>query len=596
MPIYNAPLRDMRFVYSELFDGEDLQKLDGFEEASPDLVDAILEEAGRFCENEIFPLNQVGDQEGCTFNDGVVTVPTGFKQAYDDYYENGYGALTAPVEFGGQGLPKTLGFLVEEILCSSNMSFGMYPGLTEGACRAVEAFASDELKATYLENMIEGKWSGVMCLTESHCGTDLGLLRTNAVEQDDGSYQLSGSKIFISAGEHDMTENIIYLVLARTPGAPEGIRGVSLFLVPKFKVTDAGEVGKRNGVSCGSIEHKMGIHGNSTCVINFDSAQGYLVGRLNKGMKAMFVMMNTARLGVSMQGLGIGEVAYQNAVGYARDRLQGRSLKGAVQPDKPADPLMVHPDVRRMLLTMRAYTEGNRALAVWVSRALDTAEKATDVQQKEDADAFVALMTPIMKSFMTDCGSDIANLGVQVFGGHGYISEWGMEQYVRDARIAQIYEGTNGIQALDLVGRKMPEKMGRNLRPFFHEVSTYLEEKAHDDRDEMQSLIMGLAKSFGRLQIVTGWIAQKGLKNPEEGAAAATDYLRLFALVALGYMWLRMADIALEKREGDEPEFYQAKLDTARFYCSRILPQTGALMSAIMSGSDSMMSFNEPAF
>lgn len=598
MPIYNAPLRDLRFVYNELFDSADLQQLDGFEEASPDLVEAVLEEAGRFCENEILPLNQSGDCEGCTFENGEVHVPNGFKQAYDAYYENGYGTITAPVEYGGQGLPKTLGFMLEEILCSTNMSFGMYPGLTEGACRALEQFGSEELKQTYLEKMIAGQWSGVMCLTESHCGTDLGLIRTKAEPdvEDADVYRLSGSKIFISAGEHDMTENIIYLVLARTPGAPEGIRGISLFLVPKFNVNAEGEIAERNGVSCGSIEHKMGIHANSTCVINFDNAQGYLVGELHKGMPAMFVMMNTARLGVGMQGLGISEIAYQNAVDYARNRLQGRALKGAAQPDKPADPLTVHPDVRRMLLTMRAYTEGNRALNIWVARSLDIAAKSADTQQKEDAEAFVALMTPIVKSFMTDCGSDIANMGLQVFGGHGYISEWGMEQYVRDARIAQIYEGTNGIQALDLVGRKMPEKMGRNLRPFFHEVSAYLEEKAHDDRDEMQPLIMGLAKSFGRLQVVTGWIAQKGLKNPEEGAAAATDYLRMFALVALGYMWLRMADIALEQRDGDESVFYQAKLDTARFYCARLLPQTGALMSAIMSGSASMMGFNEAAF
>ncbi|CAA6826902.1 MAG: Acyl-CoA dehydrogenase (EC [uncultured Thiotrichaceae bacterium] len=596
MPIYNAPLRDLKFVYNELFDADDLQQLPGFEEATPDLVDAILEEAGKFCENELLPLNQVGDQEGCQFEDGKVTAPPGFKAAYDAFHENGYAGLIAPPEYGGQGLPKTLGFMVQEIICSTNMAFGMYPGLTEGACRAIEEFASDELKETYLPKMIEGTWSGVMCLTEPHCGTDLGLIRTKADANDDGSYSITGTKIFISAGEHDMTENIVHLVLARAPDAPEGIKGISLFLVPKMSVNDDGSVGDANNVVCGAIEHKMGIHGNSTCVMNFDGAHGFLVGTLHKGMSAMFVMMNAARLGVGMQGLGISEVAYQNAVSYARDRIQGRSLKGATQPEKAADPLTVHPDVRRMLLTMRAYTEGNRALNVWVARALDMSINAEDPKQREDAEALVALMTPVCKSFMTDCGSDVANMGVQVFGGHGYIAEWGMEQFVRDARIAQIYEGTNGIQALDLVGRKMPEKMGRNLRPFFHEVSAYLEEKVHDERDEMQSLIMSLAKSFGRLQIVTGWIAQQGMKNPEEGAAAATDYLRLFALVALGYMWLRMADIALDKRAGDEPVFYQAKLDTARFFCNRLLPQTGALMSAIMSGSDTMMSFNEAAF
>ncbi|MEZ5478818.1 MAG: acyl-CoA dehydrogenase C-terminal domain-containing protein [Thiolinea sp.] len=596
MPIYNAPLRDLRFVYNELFDGSRLQALPGFDETTPDLVEAILEEAGRFCENELLPLNQVGDREGCRFDDGQVSVPTGFKQAYDAYYENGYGALTAPEEYGGQGLPKTVGFMVEEIVCATNMAFGMYPGLTDGACRAIEKFATDELKQTYLPNMIAGTWSGVMCLTEAHSGTDLGLLRTKAEDNGDGSYALSGTKIFISAGEHDMSENIVYLVLARAPDAPEGIKGISLFLVPKFLVNDDGSLGERNGVSCGSIEHKMGIHGNSTCVINLDGATGYLVGSLHKGMAAMFVMMNAARLGVGMQGLGISEVAYQNAVSYARERLQGRSLKGAVQPEKPADPLMVHPDVRRMLLTMRAYTEGNRALNIWVARALDTAEHSEDETERQNAESFVALMTPIVKAFMTDCGSEIANLGVQVYGGHGYIAEWGMEQFVRDARIAQIYEGTNGIQALDLVGRKLPEGMGRNLRPFFHEVSAYLEEKMHDDRAEMQGLIMALAKAFGRLQTATGFIAQKGLANPNEAAAAATDYLRLFSLVALGYLWLKMAEIALDKRDGDEAVFYQAKLDTARFYCARLLPQTGSLLSAILSGSGSMMDFAEEAF
>ena len=596
MPVYNAPLRDLKFVYNELFNADDLQQLPGFEEATPDLVEAILEEAGKFCENELLPLNQVGDQEGCQFEDGKVTTPTGFKQAYDAFHENGYAALISPPEYGGQGLPKTLGFMIQEIICATNMAFGMYPGLTEGACRAIETFASDELKQTYLPNMIAGTWSGVMCLTEPHCGTDLGMLRTKADANDDGSYHLTGTKIFISAGEHDMTDNIVHLVLARAPGAPEGIKGISLFLVPKIAVNDDGSLGESNNVVCGAIEHKMGIHGNSTCVMNFDGARGFLIGKLHKGMSAMFVMMNAARLGVGMQGLGISEVAYQNSVNYARERIQGRSLKGAAQPEKAADPLTVHPDVRRMLLTMRAYTEGNRALNVWVARALDMSINAEDPKQREDAEALVALMTPICKSFMTDCGSDIANMGVQIYGGHGYIAEWGMEQFVRDARIAQIYEGTNGIQALDLVGRKMPERMGRNLRPFFHTINEYLEEKMHDDRDEIQPLIMMLAKSFGRLQIVTGWIAQKGMKNPEEGAAAATDYLRMCSLVALGYLWLRMADIALDNLAGDETVFYQAKVDTANFFFKRLLPQTSSLMSAIMSGSDSMMSFDEAAF
>lgn len=596
MPGYKTPLRDMRFVYSELFDPAELQALPGFEEVSSELVETILEEAGKFCESELQPLNRSGDEAGCQFEGGQVITPPGFKAAYQAYCENGWSAITAAPEHGGQGLPKIIGAMIEEIICAANMSFGLYPGLTTGAYNALLRHASDALKQVYLPKMATGQWSGAMCLTEAHCGTDLGLLRTKAEPQADGSYRVTGTKIFISSGEHDLTENIIHLVLARTPDAPVGIKGISLFLVPKFLPDTQGEVGVRNGVACGSIEHKMGIKASATCVMNFDAATGYLVGTLHKGMQAMFVMMNAARMGVGMQGLGLSEVAYQNAVTYARDRLQGRSLKGAVQPDKPADPLWVHPDVRRMLLTMRAYTEGNRMLALWVARKLDMSMHASNPVQGQQAEDFVALMTPIMKAFLTDCGSEIANLGVQIYGGHGYIREWGMEQFVRDARITQIYEGTNGIQALDLVGRKMSAHVGRNLRPFFHEVAAYLEQKSSDTRDEMQPLIMGLAKAFGRLQTVTGWMAEKGLSNPEEGAGAATDYLRLFALTALAYLWARAAEIALEKRAGDEAVFYQAKLDTARFYYERILPQTGALMSMIMSGCSSMMAFNAEAF
>lgn len=596
MPGYKTPLRDMRFVYSELFDPAELQALPGFEEVSSELVETILEEAGKFCESELQPLNRSGDETGCQFEDGQVITPPGFKAAYRAYCENGWSAITAAPEHGGQGLPKIIGAMIEEIICAANMSFGLYPGLTTGAYNALLRHASDALKQVYLPKMATGQWSGAMCLTEAHCGTDLGLLRTKAEPQADGSYRVTGTKIFISSGEHDLTENIIHLVLARTPDAPAGIKGISLFLVPKFLPDAQGEAGVRNGVACGSIEHKMGIKASATCVMNFDAATGYLVGTLHKGMQAMFVMMNAARMGVGMQGLGLSEVAYQNAVTYARDRLQGRSLKGAVQPDKPADPLWVHPDVRRMLLTMRAYTEGNRMLALWVARKLDMSMHASNPVQGQQAEDFVALMTPIMKAFLTDCGSEIANLGVQIYGGHGYIREWGMEQFVRDARITQIYEGTNGIQALDLVGRKMSAHVGRNLRPFFHEVAAYLEQKSSDTRDEMQPLIMGLAKAFGRLQTVTGWMAEKGLSNPEEGAGAATDYLRLFALTSLAYLWARAAEIALEKRAGDEAVFYQAKLDTARFYYERILPQTGALMSMIMSGCGSMMAFNAEAF
>ncbi|MEN9434716.1 MAG: hypothetical protein RLZZ422_2305 [Pseudomonadota bacterium] len=596
MPIYKAPLRDLQFVYKELFDAASLQTLAGFEEVDTALTDSILEEAGRFCETVLHPLNQSGDEEGCHFNNGEVTTPKGFKEAYQAFCENGWTAVTADPNYGGQGLPKTLGMMVEEMLCSANMSFAMYPGLTEGAHNALVKFGTDELKSTYLPKMITGEWSGTMCLTEPHCGTDLGLVRTKAVPQENGTYKVTGTKIFISAGEQDLTSNIIHLVLARTPDAPAGIKGISLFIVPKYLVNSEGSLGARNGVSCGSIEHKMGIKASSTCVMNFDESEGYLVGTLNKGMQAMFQMMNTARLGVGIQGLGLSEVSYQNAVAYARDRLQGRALKASFQPEKPADPLFVHPDVRRMLLTMRAYTEGNRALAIWVARKLDESVRATDPKQKQSADDFVALMTPIVKAFMTDCASDVANLGVQIYGGHGFIREWGMEQFVRDARITQIYEGTNGIQALDLVGRKMAQNTGRLLRPFFHEVSEYLDQKASDSHDELQMMIGGLMKAFGRLQQATGFIAQQGLKDPNEGAAAATDYLRLFALVAVGYMWLRMAEVALSKRTQGETEFYQAKLDTAQFYFARLLPQTGALLSAILSGSSTLMQFNHEAF
>ena len=596
MPTYKATLRDLRFVYNELFDPTELQHLSGFEEVTPDLVEAILEEAGKFCENVLLPINRSGDEIGVRFDNGQVITPPGLKEVYLAYSENGWGALTADPDYGGQGLPKTLGIMIEEMICGANVSFGLYPGLTVGAYNALVSHGADELKQKFLPNMVAGIWSGTMCLTEPQCGTDLGMIRTKAEPQADGSYQLTGTKIFITSGEHDMTDNIIHLVLARLPDAPAGIKGISLFLVPKFMVSEDGSLGERNLVFCGSIEHKMGIHASSTCVMNFDGATGYLVGQPHKGMQAMFVMMNAERLGVGMQGLGIGEASYQNAVAYARDRIQGRALKSALQADKPADPLWVHPDVRRMLLTMRAYTEGNRALAIWVARRLDEANHTTDPQRKQDAEAFIALMTPVVKAFMTDCGSEIANLGMQVYGGHGYIREWGMEQFVRDARIAQIYEGTNGIQALDLVGRKLPANTGRNLRPFFHELSAYLESKQDDPRLEFQPFVTGLAKVFVRLQQVTGWIAEKGMKNPEESAGAATDYLRMLGLVSLAYLWARMADIALEQRQGDEALFYQAKLDTARFYFERLLPQTGALTSAIMSGCASMMNFNPEAF
>ncbi len=598
MPIYNAPLRDMRFVLTEVFDYEnDVASLPGYEEASLDLVDAILEEAAKFCENELQPLNLSGDEEGCHYENGVVRTPKGFKEAYDKFREAGWTSLANDPKYGGQGLPHVVGFAVEEMICSSNMAFGMYPGLTQGAYRAIERWASDDLKDLYLPKMTDGTWSGTMCLTEPHSGTDLGMIRTKAEPNDDGSYAITGTKIFISAGEHDLTENIIHLVLAKLPDAPPGIKGISLFLVPKFlPKEEGGEVvpGPSNGARCGSIEHKMGIKASSTCVMNFDNAQGWLVGDAHKGMRAMFAMMNAARLGVGMQGLGLAEVAYQNAAAYAKERIQGRSLTGTKEPEKAADSIIVHPDVRRMLLKSKSLTEGARALAYWAGMLLDRQHRHPDEAERAEADDFVALITPVIKAVFTDHGSDAANLAVQVHGGHGYIHEYGVEQFVRDARITQIYEGTNGIQALDMIGRKLPEGGGRLLRRFFHPMQDFLMENMADP--EMAEFVKPLFKSFGQLQQLTLHIAQKGMADPEEAGAAATEYLRFFGLVAIGWMWARMVKVAKDKVEGDDTGFYRAKLATARFYMTRVLPETASLGLAIMAGKKPLMELEEAAF
>lgn len=596
MQVYKAPLRDMKFVIHELHGSEELTKLEGQEELSADLIDDILEQAASFTESVLAPLNASGDLEGCHWENGVVRTPKGFKEAYDEFCNNGWISAASSPEFGGQGIPASVYKLVEEMICSSNLSFGLYPGLTHGAYLALKSHGSEELKNAYLPKMVEGTWSGTMCLTEPHCGTDLGLLRTRAVPNGDGSYKLTGSKIFISAGEHDLTENIIHLVLAKLPDAPKGVKGISLFLVPKFLPNADGSLGNSNGVSCAGIEHKMGIKASATCQINFDDAIGWLVGEPHKGMRAMFTMMNSERVSVGTQGLGIAEAAYQAAVAYAKERIQGRSLSGVKHPDKAADPIIVHPDVRRMLMTSRAYTEGCRALCGWVARALDEQELSKDPAVRAAAEDRVALMTPIVKALFTDLGFEVANLSVQTYGGHGYIREHGVEQYVRDARIAQIYEGTNGIQALDLVGRKMPMDMGRPLRTFFHPVLAFLDENMEDEA--MADYIAPLAKSFGVLQQATGFLAASGMRDPEEAGAAATDYLRMFGLVALGYMWARMAKIALEKRETakDDAAFYEAKLVTAKFFMDRLLPQTGSLWAAIKSGKASTMALGEDQF
>ncbi len=597
MQTYTAPLRDMRFVLHELHDTSALRALPGLEDMTPDLLDTVLDEAGKFLSAVLLPLNAGGDAEGCQYEGGVVRTPRGFKEAYRAFIDGGWGALGSDPEYGGQGLPASVSKLVEEMICACNLSFGLYPGLSHGAYLALKSHGSEALKNLYLPKLVDGTWAGTMCLTEAHCGTDLGLLRTRAVPQPDGSYRVSGSKIFISAGEHDLTENIVHLVLARLPDAPPGVKGISLFVVPKFLPTAEGGVGARNGVKCTGIEHKMGIKGSATCQLTFDEAAGWLVGEPHKGMRAMFVMMNSERLSVGTQGLGIGEVAYQSAVAYARDRIQGRSLAGPKHPEKAADPIIVHPDVRRMLMTMRAYNEGCRALGVWVANALDRMERLPESPARTEAEDFIALMTPVVKALFTDLGFETANLGLQTYGGHGFIVDHGMEQFVRDARIAMIYEGTNGVQALDLVGRKLPANMGRSLRRFFHPVAEFIE--AHGADPDIGALVQPLGKAFGALQLATGFIAQKSFSDPEEAGAASTDYLRMLGLVALGFMWVRMAKVAADKLPGavgDDAAFYTAKRATAAFYISRILPQVGALLGAIKSGKESIMALDEAAF
>lgn len=582
MPSYKAPLRDMRFLLNEFADPARLRALPGCEELGPDLVDPILDEAATICEEVLFPINRSGDEEGCAIENGVVRTPQGFREAWAQFRDGGWPSLACDPDYGGQGLPKSVALLFEEMICSSNLSFGMYPGLSHGAYAALLKHGAQMLRDTYLPKLVSGEWMGTMCLTEPQCGTDLGLIRTRAIPADDGSHRITGSKIFISAGEHDLSENILHLVLAKLPDAPPGTRGISLFLVPKFLPTPDGKPGARNGVLCTAIEHKMGIKASATCALSFEDAKGWLVGQPHKGLSAMFTMMNEARLSVGVQGLGLAEVSYQNAVAYARDRVQGRALNGAAAPDQPADPIIHHPDVRRMLLSMRAEIEGCRALAMWVAQEQDVATRHADPATRDAAEDFVALMTPIIKAYFTDMGWEATATGMQVFGGHGYIREHGMEQYVRDARIAQLYEGTNGIQALDLVGRKMGAHAGRYLRRFFHPVLAYVEARSEDER--LGEFVLPLAKAFGRLQQATAELARRGLSDPYEAGAGATDYLKLFGLTALAYVWTRMAEIALAKEGEDPTGFYRAKLATARFFMARILPRSGAHLAAVMAG------------
>ncbi|MFZ1152269.1 MAG: acyl-CoA dehydrogenase C-terminal domain-containing protein [Xanthobacteraceae bacterium] len=598
MPVYKAPVDEVTFLLRDVFRLDRYNNLPGFAEATPDVVEAVLVEAAKFSEAVLMPLNRVGDKEGCRRNaDGSVTTPSGFKDAYKKLAEGGWVGVSAPAEFGGQGLPIVINQAVSEFFSSANMAFGMYAALTEGAAAAITVHGSPEQKNLYLPKLTSGQWAGTMNLTEPQCGTDLGLVRTRAAAQSDGSYKITGTKIFISAGEHDLAENIVHLVLARIDGAPAGTRGLSLFIVPKFLPAANGGVGARNAVSCGSIEEKMGIHGNATCVMNYDGATGWLVAEANRGLQAMFTMMNEARLGVGVQGLAMSEVAYQNAAAYAKERLAGRALTGAKFPDKAADPIIVHPDVRRMLMSMRAFNEAARALAVWTALKSDIAHRATDAKEKQAAEDHLALLTPVIKGVLTDAGFANAVLAQQIFGGHGYIAEHGIEQFVRDARITMLYEGTNGVQALDLVGRKLPKDGGRALQAFFAEFTAYAKERGADPA--MTPYVKPVSQALGDLQQATMWFLQNALGNPDNAGAGATDYMHLFGLVALGYMWCLIAEAANAKTgaggDGATDRMAQ-RLATGRFFMERMLPATATHLARIKAGAASTMALPAEAF
>ncbi|WP_330926816.1 acyl-CoA dehydrogenase C-terminal domain-containing protein [Candidatus Sororendozoicomonas aggregata] len=594
MTTYNAPLRDMRFVMHEVFNASKRwQQWPALQDTvDRDIADAILEESAKLASQVVAPINRPGDEESCQWNEGVVTTPAGYREAYQQCAEGGWVGLAGNPQYGGMGMPKVLGAQFDEMMSSASLAFILYPSLTSGATLALNAHGSDELKAFYLPKMYSGQWSGSMCLTEPHAGTDLGMIKTKAVPCDDGSYQITGTKIFITAGEHDLTENIIHLVLAKLPDAPAGTKGISLFLVPKINPNSDGTLGEANKVSCGSLEHKMGIKASATCVMNYDGAKGYLVGEANKGLAAMFTMMNYERLFVGIQGLGCGEMSYQSALAYAKDRLQGRAATGITSKDKPADPLLVHGDVRRMLMTMKALNEGGRAFSTYVAMQLDIAKYSNESEEKAQADALVALLTPVTKAFFTDAGLETCLTGQQIFGGHGYIREWGQEQLVRDVRITQIYEGTNGIQALDLLGRKVVKNGGANVERFVAEVRQSLTACQHND------LAVTLEKALDRLEALTRGVLTQSKNDPNAISSACVEYLHAFSYVAYGWMWLLMADEAKRKlQQGHQDQsFYEAKLTTARFYFQRLLPRMYALAEAVEAGSETLYGLSEGQF
>ena len=598
MPTYRAPVDDTLFILNDVLGYQRYSNLPGFADTPPDVLEAILAEGAKLAENVLHPTNLDGDHTGCIRNaDGSVTTPASFKNAYKQYREGGWLGLAVDAEYGGQGLPYTVHSAVGEYFSSANMAFTMYPGLTQGAIAAIYVHGTDEQKAKWLPNMTDGLWTGTMNLTEPHCGTDLGLLRSRAVPQGDGSYKISGQKIFISAGEHDLSENIIHLVLARIEGAPEGVKGISLFIVPKFMVGDDGMPGERNAVSCGSIEEKMGIHGNSTCVMNYDGATGHLLGEEHKGLKAMFTMMNEARLGVGLQGLAVSEIAYQNAANYARERIQGRALTGPKALDKKADPLIVHPDVRRTLLTIRAFNEAGRAFVLWTALKSDIAHRSPDEQERLLADDLLGLVTPVIKGVLTDKGFDHAVMAQQMYGGHGYIEEWGMSQFVRDARIAMIYEGANGVQALDLVGRKLGVNGGRAIMAYFKEIGDFCEANRADEK--MAPFTKALKKGLNDLQSAAVWFMQNGMAKPDNAGAGSTDFMHLFGLVSLGHMWAMMAKAAQDKLAADDEGkagYLENKLVLARFYMERIMPETALRLHRIQIGADTVMELAAEAF